>query len=254
MKKIEYAFICCLILFISWGMTSCGKTDYHTFDSDHSGIYFVEDSVVYSFGVSVLEITSHVMEIPVRVMGAPVNQKRNFKVEIVSEKTNAEENKHYVMPTELVIEADSVNGFLPLEILRKDLGDDEYWQVGFRLIASDDFIPEAQVGSVTIASFNNIVEPPAWKDWQGKPTWPTYKLGVWAPIKWIKFMEYFRAMEQTVPATYQGMVDMYGPDLEKVQYGWMDEYNYAATKYILTPMYDFFEANPEYGVTIPKPY
>ena len=52
-------------------------------------------------------------------------------------------------------------------------------------------------------------------------------------------------MEQSAPATYKGMVEMYGPDLEKVQYGWMDEYNYAATKYILIPMYDFFEANPE---------
>ena len=95
-----------------------------------------------------------------------------------------------------------------------------------------DFEPEAEVGTVSIASFNNIVEPPQWKDWSGKVVWPNYKLGVWDPVKWVKFMEYFRAMEQTAPATYKGMVDMYGPNLENVQYGWMDEYNYAATKYL----------------------
>ena len=102
------------------------------------------------------------------------------------------------------------------------------------------------------------MEPPQWKDWQGNLTWPNHKLGVWDPVKWVKFMEYFRAMEQSAPATYKGMVEMYGPDLEKVQYGWMDEYNYAATKYILIPMYDFFEANPELLESgrndIPKPY
>ena len=135
---------------------------------------------------------------------------------------------------------------------------ERYWQVAFRLLSTDDFEPEAEVATVSIASFNNIVEPPQWKDWSGKVVWPNYKLGVWDPVKWVKFMEYFRAMEQTAPATYKGMVDMYGPNLENVQYGWMDEYNYAATKYILTPMYDFFAANPELLQSgkndIPKPY
>lgn len=251
MKKIKYALIYGLIF---CGIISCGKTDYSTYDPAYAGIYFAEDSMVYSFGVTVLEVTSHVMDLPVCVMGVPTAEKRTFKVEVIADKTNAKPDVHYVLPTELVIEADSVNGVLPLNILRDSLGDDAYWQVAFRLVASDDFVPETNVGDVIVASFNNVVEPPGWKDWQGKPAWPDYKLGVWNPNTWIKFMEYFRAMEQTVPSTYQGMVDLYGPNLENVQYGWMDEYNYAATKYILTPLYDYFTAHPEYGVTIPKPY
>lgn len=251
MNKIKYALIYGLIL---CGIISCGKTDYNTYDPAYSGIYFAEDSVVYSFGVTVLEVTSHVMDLPVRVMGIPTAQKRTFKVEVVGDKTNAKPDVHYVMPTDFVIEADSVNGILPLNILRDSLGDDAYWQVAFRLVASDDFVPERNVGEVIVASFNNIVEPPAWKDWQGRPTWPDYKLGVWQPIKWLKFMEYFRAMEQTVPSTYKAMVEKYGPNLEKVDYGWPSDYDFAVTKYILTPMYDFFAKHPEYEVVMPKPY
>lgn len=97
-----------------------------------------------------------------------------------------------------------VNGVLPVTVLREHLGSDGYWQVAFRLLSTDDFEPEAEVGTVSIASFNNIVEPPQWKDWSGKVVWPNYKLGVWDPVKWVKFMEYFRAMEQTAPATYKG--------------------------------------------------
>ena len=46
------------------------------------------------------------------------------------------------MPTELIIKADSVNGVLPVTVLREDLGSDTYWQVAFRLVSTDDFEPE----------------------------------------------------------------------------------------------------------------
>ena len=258
MRKITYIITSCLFVLFGTGLTSCNEQDYKLFDSSRTGIYFTEDSVVYSFGVTKLEVTSHEMELPVKIMGAPVKEERSFKVEVVADKTTAKAGEHYMIPTELIIKADSVNGVLPVTILREDLGSDTYWQVAFRLVSTDDFEPENEILTVAIASFNNIVEPPQWKDWQGNLTWPNHKLGVWDPVKWVKFMEYFRAMEQSAPAMYKGMVEMYGPDLEKVQYGWMEEYNYSATKYILIPMYDFFEANPELLESgrndIPKPY
>lgn len=258
MRKIIYIFIGYLFALFCIGLVSCDEQDYKLFDSSRTGIYFTEDSVVYSFGVTALEVISHEMKLPVKIMGAPVKEDRSFKVEVVAEKTTAEAGVHYTLPTELVIKADSVNGVLPVTVLRENLESDKYWQVAFRLVSTDDFEPEAEVESVSIASFNNIVEPPQWKDYWGDLTWPDYKLGVWDPVKWVKFMEYFRAMEQTAPATYKGMVDMYGPNLENVQYEWMSEYDYTVTKYILTPLYDFFEVNPdllESGKNdIPKPY
>ena len=258
MRKITYIFIGGLFVLFCVGLISCSEQGYKLFDSSRTGIYFTEDSVVHSFGVMKLEVTSYEMKLPVKIMGAPAKENRSFKVEVVAAKTTAEAGVHYTLPTELVVKADSVNGVLPVTVLRENLGSDGHWQVAFRLLSTEDFEPEGEVEIMSIASFNNIVEPPQWKDYWGDITWPDYKLGVWDPVKWVKFMEYFRAMEETAPATYKGMVDMYGPNLENVQYGWMDEYNYAATKYILTPMYDFFAANPELLQSgkndIPKPY
>lgn len=258
MKKLTNIWIACLFVLCCGGLTSCDEKDYKLFDSSHSGIYFLEDSVSYSFGVTRLEITSKEMQLPVRIMGAPSEENRTFKIELVPEKTTAEAGVHYQVPTEMTVLADSVNAVLSFTVLRSNLGDDKNWQVAFRLLESDAFVPVAGMQTVCIASFNNIVEPPQWKIWNGSVSWPDYYLGIWDPVKWVKFMEYFRAMEESVPATYKGMVEMYGQDLENVSYGWPSEYNYAVQKYILTPLYDFFEANPELLASgkndIPKPY
>lgn len=257
MKKLNNIINAIAFSILCGGMLACQEEDYKMFDTSQSGIYFTADSMVYSFGVSVLEVTSKIMELPIKIMGMPVDKDRSFKVEVVPEKTTAIADVHYSLPTEFVIQADSVNGVLPLTILRSSLGE-EAWQVAFRLIETGDFTPVTGMQTVCVASFNNIVSPPEWKNYAGEVVWPDYYLGIWDPVKWVKFMEYFRLMETTVPATYKGMVEMYGPDLENVSYGWPSEYNYAVTKYILTPLYDFFAANPELLANgkndIPKPY
>ena len=131
MRKITYIITSCLFVLFGTGLTSCNEQDYKLFDSSRTGIYFTEDSVVYSFGVTKLEVTSHEMELPVKIMGAPVKEERSFKVEVVADKTTAKAGEHYMIPTELIIKADSVNGVLPVTILREDLGSDTLWHTLF---------------------------------------------------------------------------------------------------------------------------
>ena len=59
MRKITYIITSCLFVLFGTGLTSCNEQDYKLFDSSRTGIYFTEDSVVYSFGVTKLEVTSH---------------------------------------------------------------------------------------------------------------------------------------------------------------------------------------------------
>ena len=54
MRKITYIIISCLFVSFGTGLTSCNEQDYKLFDSSRTGIYFTEDSVVYSFGVTKL--------------------------------------------------------------------------------------------------------------------------------------------------------------------------------------------------------
>ena len=54
-----------LFLFIGLCIASCHETDYPTFDDSVIDIYFTQDSVNYSFGVTPLSTTEHVVELPV---------------------------------------------------------------------------------------------------------------------------------------------------------------------------------------------
>ena len=77
-----------LFLFIGLCIASCHETDYPTFDDSVIDIYFTQDSVNYSFGVTPLSTTEHVVELPVRIIGASVKEvARNFKIEVVDKRT-----------------------------------------------------------------------------------------------------------------------------------------------------------------------
>ena len=83
MRKITYIFIGGLFVLFCVGLISCSEQGYKLFDSSRTGIYFTEDSVVHSFGVMKLEVTSYEMKLPVKIMGAPAKENRSFKVEVV---------------------------------------------------------------------------------------------------------------------------------------------------------------------------
>lgn len=254
MKKQKYYFITVLAFLLATMIYSCSETDYKTFDRSVANIYFTTDSVAYSFGTVSLSETTHVMELPVTILGSPSQAKRQFKIEVIQDKTNAVEGVHYTLPSELTIEPDSVNGIIPLQIHRSELENVIRWQVGFRLVSNENFTAASEIGDQIVASFNNIIEPPAWTDWQGNPTWPQGYLGIWNPLTWYTFMQYFREMEKTSPETYHAMIEQYGPNLEKVTYGWPNDYKYSVKKYILIPMYNYFQLHPELGVSMPNPY
>ena len=50
------------------------------------------------------------------------------------------------------------------------------------------------------------------------------------------------------------MVEAYGENLEHIPYGWPSDFSYTVIKYIMNPMYEYFQAHPELGITdFPKP-
>ena len=70
-------------------------------------------------------------------------------------------------------------------------------------------------------------------------------------------------MEQTAPATYRNLVERWGENLDQTYndgwgtyyFGsWDYEYDLALTKFVLIPMYEYFQEHPELGVTdFPNP-
>ena len=153
-----------LSLFVAiWSLSSCSETDYPVFDDSVIDIYFNKDSINYSFGVVTLGITEHTIDIPVKIIGTPIDEDRSFSVEVISGRSNAKSPDQYTIPATLVLPADSVNCTLPVTIYRNAL-DTLQWAVAFRLIANEYFTPtseqEEEISNEAIVTFNNIVSNP----------------------------------------------------------------------------------------------
>lgn len=238
-------------------LSSCKENVFQAEDFK-SGLYFINDSTDYSFGITPLEIKSHDLEIPVQVMGSPTSQDREYQVKVIAENTTAKEKVHYEIPTTLTIKADSVKGILPLHILREPLGTD-FFKVTFSIVETESFIPVSQSMSKIVITFNNRIEQPHWiNPYSGSnaKVWPTSKLGPWNPLVYVKFMELFALVEQTAPNAYDNIVAAYGgPLLPNFPGTWAYDYDATLTKYVLIPLYRYFTIeHPELGVkTVPKP-
>ena len=185
-----------LSLFVAiWSLSSCSETDYPVFDDSVIDIYFNKDSINYSFGVVTLGITEHTIDIPVKIIGAPIDEDRSFSVEVISGRSNAKSPDQYTIPATLVLPADSVNCTLPVTIYRNAL-DTLQWAVAFRLIANEYFTPtseqEEEISNEAIVTFNNIVSMSYSWTFSGK--WrklPRQPIGIWwknGVKTWIKLI------------------------------------------------------------------
>lgn len=255
MKSIKTLFAFSLLLScMIAGLSSCEEGNLADTNNWKTGLYFQKDSITYSFGVTPIEVTEYTLKVPLRVMGNKSSEQRAFEIKINNDKTTAEKSVHYDLDNAFTVEKDSINAYLNLKIKRSALEGNNNYRVAINLVENQNFAPVNEKYKSIVIYFNNRVDPPDWKDWQGKPTWPDFKLGKWNPLTYIKFIELFRNMEVTAPSTYKNMVAEFGKDLKNVQYGWPWDYDQSMTKYILIPLYQYFmEENPSLGVTIPRP-
>lgn len=224
---------------------ACSETDYMTYDTAQSGLYFTTDTVRYSFGVVPTSIRSKEVRLPVQIMGQPANYNRTFKFAISAEHTTAENNVQFSLG-EPMIEADSISGYIPVIINRDELKGDYVngyvrYRLDLQLLADDVFTPTlAPKDRVCVLYFDNAVEQPEWLDYKGDKVWTDFMLGKWHPLKYIKMVEYFHQIEFILPESYKKMVESYGENLEHVPYGSFWEYKTIMKKYVFTPMYNYF--------------
>lgn len=242
---------------------SCKETDYMTFDEDYSGIYFLKDSMHYSFGITPIEKRIHTHLVPLQILGKPASADREFNVIILDATGNKEalEGVQFQLPEKMYVLADSINAYLPIEILRDGLaGDDNTgytkYELRLQLVENNEFVPTlSPADQQVVVTFDNAVERPEWYNTDGEKTWIITRFGEWHPVKLIKFVEYFHTnLKENAPSTYNKMVETYGENLEHIPYGWPSDFSYTVIKYIMNPMYEYFLAHPELGITdFPKP-
>jgi hypothetical protein len=267
MKLTNFRFLAWLAPLL-FALGACDQ-DYMTYDVADQGVYFTRDTLTYSFSVTPIEVKSYSFKVPFRVMGATDAADRPVAFSVVASMTNAVEGVQYTIG-DAVLPADSIDGYIPIEILRDGLegnytdGYTKYTLV-LRLETNDYFRPmldsAAQWRTVT---FDNAIEQPNWLNAYGDKVWSKAELGVWHPYKFIKMVEYFHAIADILPETYEKMVAAYGENLESIPYGDVYLYRTIFKKYVYLPMYEFFNdpanremilANyPDFPFDFPNPY
>ena len=89
-------------------MASCSETDYMTFDTNDSGVYFTKDTLEYSFGVTPVEVRSHTYKVPFRIMGPTSKDSRKVNFSIDASKTTAQEGVQYRIGEAVVIKTATI--------------------------------------------------------------------------------------------------------------------------------------------------
>lgn len=242
---------------------SCSETDYMTYDSKANGVYFNHDTLIYSFSVLPVDSTTHVINIPVKVMGTVTDQPRRFaynveyqmptdslqKLIFTPENTDytwAKEGEQYTLSDEVVIPAGKTEGTIPVTIYRSKLGGDYangyiHYRIIVRLASNENFTPTlSEKDQVRIVQFDNAIDQPAWYNAYGDKVWYKPELGEWHPYKLIKLVEYFHDVKNVLPESYAKMVALYGENLENVPYGDFHVYRTIFRKYIYSRMYEHF--------------
>ena len=99
---------------------SCSETDYMTFDTANNGVYFTKDTLNYSFSVTPIEVKTYTYKVPFRIMGPTSGEQRTVKFRVDPQLTTAKEGVQYNLGQAVVL-PDSINGYIPVEILRDGL-------------------------------------------------------------------------------------------------------------------------------------
>lgn len=121
-KNILYLIISSLILLVSCEENTDGYYD------NIARIYFpsTTDSVNFSFGDQVMTYTRHIVYMPVRKMGTPATREMKYKVSLNKERSTAIEGVHFTtLQDEYTLLVDSVNAYLPVELIRDELSEEE---------------------------------------------------------------------------------------------------------------------------------
>ncbi len=242
---------------------SCSETDYITYDSNANGIYFNHDTLIFSFSVLPVDSVTHIINVPVKVMGTVTDHPRTFaynvecqmpsdslqKLVFVPENkdfTWADNGVQYTLPQEVVIPAGKTEGNIPVTIHRSKLAGDysngyTHYRIIIRLAANENFTPTlSEKDQFRVLQFDNAIEQPAWYNAYGDKVWYKPELGEWHPYKLIKLVEYFHDVKNTLPESYAKMVALYGENLENVPYGDFHVYRTIFRKYIYSRMYQHF--------------
>lgn len=242
MRRI-YECICWVTLFGCF--SACTNEDYPLYDTGQKDSVFFEylnddeeivSSIDYAFNYNIEE--TYTIEIPVRLMGMPVDYDRQLTLAPVKEETDMVEGTHYTVEP-AVIPANTVKTTVKVILLR---GRDpaileRSFKLRLELIENDDL---RSVGQKEFTITYSDIHPEQRPEW-----WPTYKpLPVYSyESAQILFKYFYELAPKANLDVYNEMIEKYGDYFVKAAaiQGPFAMYDNFLMKYVLIPMYEDYK-------------
>ena len=216
-----------LIVFATCLFAGCEENGESGYYDDMDRIYFVKDSIICRLGEMQMGVETYTVQVPLKVLGEPWDENRMFKVSVNRELTTAPENIYTSLPTEFVVMKDSVNAYIPIELLRDRIDPmvDTVYQIVLDLEVNDTFGLGVQEKLQSKVVFSNYLQEPEW----------------WYALEFV----YWGAYQ---PEKYQKMMEYWGGPIS------FEEYSRRMVQVILCgkKMYDYFKLHPEFGMEFPE--
>ena len=162
-KKMRKLYIL-LIVFAACLLAGCDENGESGYYEDIDRVYFVKDSLICRLGEMLMDVETYTVQVPVKVLGEPLGESRKFKVNVNKDLTTAPEDVYTLLPGEFVMDKDSVNAYIPIELF--GLGVKEKLQ--------------------SKVVFSNYLQEPDWWYALEFVYWGAYR-----PEKYQKMMEYW---------------------------------------------------------------
>ncbi|WP_421918591.1 DUF4843 domain-containing protein [Marinifilum sp.] len=201
MKNFIYIVLFLLLV------TSCSKDEIDLFvETDYLSIDIEPKEnqkypeYTHTFVFDNEDVNSTTITVPVIIAGRPTAQLRNFKIQVVDTLTTALEGTHFEsINQELnVIDANSSNGHISLEINRTANLKNETLTIGLEII-SDDTFGQGPNPLVTVNITDRLVKPDWWYTKGNNPWSSDPNLGYYTEEKLKQWFEFWDINDGTDP-------------------------------------------------------
>lgn len=240
----------CILTVLIWTGGACSR-DYLEYDTGlKDGIYLkTSDTINYTFG---LEVQGSTYDYPLiaALVGMPSDKDRTIGFEVVDTATTAVQGVHYELIDDGVLKAGEVKKLIYITLIRDK---DEALKgrpvtLTVRLTENENFRLLPGMTSEATLIFSDQESPqPIW--------WKIEYLGPYSERLYRDFMHYYWKIEEVNPSLYTTMEDKLGKYIEKTRPSltMFSEFRIPLLKYVISPMYEYYEKNPDPNVKIPKP-
>lgn len=166
MKQLKSISILCLVALLMLLTQSCSKDDYLRYDTQQASLrFFYEeariDSISYSFALHP-GVNEDELEIPVKLIGIPIQTDRQFAVEMVASESSSGATANFEI-SECILRANSINGMMKVRVKKTDNLETETIHVKFRLCGDDNFMAgPINQGTFIIELTGQLIKPTVW--------------------------------------------------------------------------------------------